>query len=42
MNQMRSLGDNIAEQAVVSEVLRSLAPRYDYVVAVIEEAKDLS
>ncbi|XAR65337.1 RNA-directed DNA polymerase [Bertholletia excelsa] len=42
VNQIRSLGDTIEEKRVVQKVLRSLPSKYDYVVAAIEESKDLS
>lgn len=42
VNQIRSLGDTIDERKVVQKVLRNLPSKYDYVVAAIEESKDLS
>ncbi|XP_022874188.1 uncharacterized protein LOC111393019 [Olea europaea var. sylvestris] len=42
VNQIRSLGDTIEEKKVVQKVLRSLPAKYDYIVAAIEESKDLS
>ena len=42
INQMRAFGYKITDQTVVVKVLRSLTPRFDYVVAAIEESKDLS
>jgi len=41
-NQMRSLGDQMPESLVVGKVLRSLGPKYNFVVAAIGEAKDLT
>ncbi|GKA12410.1 retrovirus-related pol polyprotein from transposon TNT 1-94 [Tanacetum coccineum] len=42
MSQMRSNGDSITDETVVAKVLRSLTPKFDHVVAAIEESKDLS
>ncbi|KAK2983132.1 hypothetical protein RJ640_022604 [Escallonia rubra] len=42
VSQMRSYGKNISYETVVAKVLRSLTPKFDHVVAVIEESKDLS
>ncbi|KAL6348546.1 hypothetical protein AAG906_013166 [Vitis piasezkii] len=42
VNQMRSYGEDILDQTVVAKVLRSLTPKFDHVVATIEESKDLS
>ncbi|XP_078158819.1 uncharacterized protein LOC144554368 [Carex rostrata] len=37
-----SYEDNILEQTMVEKVLRSVAPKFDHMVAAIEELKDLS
>lgn len=42
VNQIRSLGDTIEVKKVVLKVSRSLLQKYDYIVAAIEESKDLS
>lgn len=42
ISQMRSYGDQITDQTVVEIFLRSLTPKFDHVVAAIEESKDLS
>ena len=42
VNKMKSYGDQINEEAVVSKVLRSLNSKFNHVVAAIEEAHDLS
>ena len=42
VNQMRGFGDNVANHVVVAKILRSLTPKFDYIVAAIEEAKDLT
>ncbi|GJV53354.1 photosynthetic NDH subunit of lumenal location 5, chloroplastic [Tanacetum coccineum] len=42
VSQMRSYGDSISDEVIVAKVLRSLAPKFDHVVAAIEESKDLS
>nr|WDA42940.1 pol protein [Fagopyrum tataricum] len=39
--QQRALGEEIKESQVVSKVLRSLTKKFDHVVAVIEESKDM-
>ena len=41
VNQIRAFGDTMAEKTVVAKVLRSLTPKFDHVVAAIEESKDL-
>ncbi|PKA60799.1 hypothetical protein AXF42_Ash006433 [Apostasia shenzhenica] len=42
VSQMRSYGEKITDATVVPKVLRSLTPKYDYIVTTIEETKDLS
>jgi len=42
VSQMKSYGEEIGDKIVVSKVLRSLPPKFDHVVAAIEESKDLS
>ncbi|KAG6535404.1 hypothetical protein ZIOFF_000376 [Zingiber officinale] len=42
ISQMRSYGEKITDAIIVSKVLRSLTPKYDYIVTAIEEAKGLS
>ncbi|GJS07424.1 hypothetical protein Tco_0364220 [Tanacetum coccineum] len=42
VSQMRSYGDSIIDEVIVAKVLRSLAPKFDHVVAAIEELKVLS
>ncbi|KAK9185365.1 hypothetical protein WN943_025721 [Citrus x changshan-huyou] len=39
---MKSDGENVSTETVVTKVLRSLTKRFDHVVATIEESKDLS
>ncbi|XP_020250603.1 uncharacterized protein LOC109827988 [Asparagus officinalis] len=41
VQQMRSYGEEIKSQQVVSKVLRSLTNKYDHVVTAIEESKDM-
>ncbi|GKA97840.1 hypothetical protein Tco_0825734 [Tanacetum coccineum] len=42
VSQMRSYREKIADEVIVAKVLRSLTPKFDHVVAAIEESKDLS
>lgn len=41
-SQLRALGHKLAESEVVSKVLRSLAPKFDFVAVAIEKSKELS
>ncbi|XP_048235661.1 uncharacterized protein LOC107261771 [Ricinus communis] len=40
-NKMRFHGHKMEDVAVVEKILRSLAPKFDYVVCAIEESKDI-
>src|ERR1044072_2337374 len=42
VNEIKSNGDDVKEREVVEKIMRTLSTRFDYVVAAIEEAKDLS
>ena len=42
VNQIRTHGDTVEDIKIVQKVLRSLPPKYDHIVAAIEESKDLS
>ncbi|KAH0779714.1 hypothetical protein KY290_006141 [Solanum tuberosum] len=42
VSKMRSYGEKVTDQTIVEKILRSLAPKFDHVVAAIEESKDLS
>ena len=42
VSKMRSFGEQCSDQTVVSKILRSLTPKFDHVVAAIEESKDLA
>jgi gag-polypeptide of LTR copia-type len=42
VNQIRVFGDTMKEKIVVAKVLRSLTPKFDHVVAAIEEFKNLN
>jgi len=42
VNNITILGDTIEDKKVVQKVLRSLIPKFDHIVAAIEESKDLS
>ncbi|KAB2598801.1 hypothetical protein D8674_001721 [Pyrus ussuriensis x Pyrus communis] len=41
-NQIRSYGDAIPDKKIVEKTLRSLPPKFDHVVAAIEESNDLA
>lgn len=41
VNQKRAYGEPVTDQLIVEKVLRSLPPKWDHVVAAIEEARDL-
>ncbi|KAJ0011485.1 hypothetical protein Pint_33072 [Pistacia integerrima] len=38
---MKSYGEKIIDEIVVAKILRSLTPKFEHVVAVIEESHDL-
>uniref|UniRef100_A0A1S4CI38 CCHC-type domain-containing protein n=1 Tax=Nicotiana tabacum TaxID=4097 RepID=A0A1S4CI38_TOBAC len=40
-NKMRFHGENMGDVVTVEKILRSLTPKYDYVVCSIEESKDI-
>ena len=42
INRIRIYGDTIPDIKIVQKILRSLLPKYDHIVAAIEEYKDLS
>ena len=42
VNQIRSYGDTLTDKRIVEKVLRSLPPKFEHIVAAIEESKDLS
>ena len=42
VDQIKICGEALTTRAVVSKILRSLGPKFDHVVAAIEEGKDLS
>ncbi|XP_019450669.1 PREDICTED: uncharacterized protein LOC109352939 [Lupinus angustifolius] len=41
INQMKGCGETLREQNAVEKILRTLHPKFDHIVAAIEEAKDL-
>lgn len=41
VNQVKGLGHKPSEAEVVSKVLRSLAPKFDYVAVALKESRDL-
>ncbi|KAL5571277.1 hypothetical protein UlMin_020874 [Ulmus minor] len=41
INKMRFHGEKMEDLAIVEKILRSLVPKYDYVVCSIEESKDI-
>ncbi|KAJ4764255.1 polyprotein [Rhynchospora pubera] len=42
VNQIKSLGDDLTDKAVCEKILISLTSKYDNIVSIIEETKDLS
>ena len=42
VNQIKICGEELTTRAIVSKILRSLAPKFDHVVVAIEDGKDLS
>jgi len=40
-NKMRLHGEKMNDSTIVEKILRSLTPKYDYVVCSIEESKDI-
>ena len=42
VSHMKTYGESLSNEIVVSKVLRSLTSDFDHVVAAIEESKDLS
>ncbi|XP_039119388.1 uncharacterized protein LOC120255681 [Dioscorea cayenensis subsp. rotundata] len=42
VNQVKALGHKLSEAEVVSKVLRSLAPKFDFVAVAMEESRDMS
>jgi len=41
VNLMKNYGENILDHMVVEKVLRSLSPKFDFIVIAIQEAKDV-
>ncbi|KAJ1704767.1 hypothetical protein LUZ63_004546 [Rhynchospora breviuscula] len=42
VNQIRAYGEEVTDSTLVAKILRSLTPKFDHVVAAIEESKDLA
>ncbi|XP_058748827.1 uncharacterized protein LOC131621780 [Vicia villosa] len=42
VNQIKKYGEALTIRAIVSKILRSLAPKFDHVVVAIEDSKDFS
>lgn len=41
-NQMKVCGERVSDQMIVEKVMRTFTPNFDYIVAAIEESKDLA
>lgn len=41
VNKMRKLGDKIEDLVIIEKILRSMSPKFNYVVCAIEESKDI-
>ncbi|PNX66031.1 F-box protein, partial [Trifolium pratense] len=41
-NQIRSCGETLGDAAIVEKVIRTLAPKFDYITVAIMESKDIS
>ncbi|KAI4353983.1 hypothetical protein L6164_002897 [Bauhinia variegata] len=42
VNNMKSYGEKITDETIVAKILRTLTPRFNFVVAAIEEAHHMS
>ncbi|PKA55331.1 hypothetical protein AXF42_Ash003969 [Apostasia shenzhenica] len=42
VNKIKSYSEQISDETIVTKILRSLSPKFEHVIAVIEESKDLS
>lgn len=42
VNQMCACGDTITNLAMIEKVMRTLTPKFDYIMVAIEESKDLT
>ena len=42
VNEMRNHSDTISDQQVVEKILTSVTEKYEYIVAITEETRDLS
>lgn len=41
VNLMKGCGEKISDQLINEKVMRTLSPRFDYIVVAIEESKNL-
>ena len=40
-NEMKACGETLSKQVIIEKIMRSLTPRFDYIVVAIEHSKDL-
>ena len=41
VNQMKACGEAMTDQQIVEKIMRTLSPRFDFIVVAIQESKDV-